>query len=127
MLSKKGLSLICVSVVVTVSVALVIAKNGLKTSVPLASASFEKTGKIKKLTFVYPIPRDCCSLPLTCVEYEDGSYIQYYGILDNIKEGKAYHIVYEERDRICCKDDSTYTGIKISTINVVQEIEEISP
>ena len=126
-ISRKWLIVVCIAVVVAVSVALVIAKNGSDVSAPILGASFEKTGKIKHITFIYPIAGDCCSLPLTCIEFEGDEYYQFYGILKNIAEGKAYRIVYQEQERICCKDDETFTGIKISTLNVVQVIEEISP
>jgi hypothetical protein len=131
--SKKGLSLLCVSVVVVVSVALVIAKNALEASssegqTPIAPEYFEKTGKIKRITFVYPVPGDCCTFPLTCVEFEDGEGLEFWDILKNFKEGRTYRIVYNKQDKIAYCDDNEFSSqIKTSTLNVVQVIEEISP
>lgn len=130
--SKKRLFLLCATIIVVISVGLAIAKMASEVSssdsqTPLAHESFEKTGKTTHITLIYPIAGDCCSLPLTCIEFEDGDYCQFYGIFKNIKEGKTYRIIYQKQDRICCNDDNSFKGIKTSTVNVIQEIEEISP
>lgn len=124
---RRWLFILCIVVVAAACVAFVIAKNGSQVSVPSLGESFEKTGKIRHMTFIYPIPGDCCSLPLTFIEFEDGDYYQFYGILNHIKEGKTYRIVYQEQERICCNDDECFNAIKTSTLNVVQVMEEIVP
>jgi hypothetical protein len=126
--SRKGLSLLCVSVVVVVSVALVIAKSALEASssegqTPIAPEYFEKTGKIKRITYLYaPIqPEEPNTPPLTCLEFEDGDALGLWGTLTNVKEGKTYRIVYVEHDT---KTDKRYWT---STYYVASEIEEIPP
>jgi len=117
--AKKGVVLLCVIAALVISVAL--AKQSPE------ETSFEKIGKIKRITFIPPIPGDCCSLPLTHIVFEDGDGLDLWGILDNLEEGKTYRIVYQEKEKTCINDDPTYKGFKKAKCNVVDEIEEIFP
>ena len=119
MSAKKAVVLLCVIAALVVSVAL--AKQSPE------DAYFEKIGKIKRITFLYPIPGDCCSLPLTHILFEDGDGLDLWGILDDFEEGKTYRIVYQEKIKACINDDPTFKGVKREKCNVVDEIEEIFP
>jgi hypothetical protein len=126
--SKKGLSLLCVSVVVVVSVALVIAKSALEASssegqTPIKHEYFEKTGKIKRITYFMASlqPEEPNTPPLTCLEFEDGDALVLWGTLTNVEEGKTYSIVYVEHDT---QSDKRYWT---STYYMASEIEEIPP
>ncbi len=116
---RKAVVLLCVIAVLVVSVAL--ARQSPE------ETSFEKIGKIKRITFLHPIPGDCCSLPLTHILFEDGDGLDLWGILDTLEEGKTYRFVYQEKTKTCINDDPTFKGTKRAKCNVVDEIEEIFP
>ena len=88
--------------------------------------SLEKIGKIKGITFVYPIPGDCCSMPLTCIAFEDGDALKLYNILD-IEGGKTYRIVYQKQNKPYINADPTDYQYRTAIVNVVAEIKEIFP
>ena len=121
LLDKKVIILLCVIPLIIISVV------GIMANQLVEEASLEKIGKIKNTTFIYPIPGDCCGMPMTYVDFEDGDRLEFWNILQNIEEGKTYRIVYQKQDRMCINDDPTFKACKISTVNVVQEIEEIFP
>lgn len=88
--------------------------------------SLEKIGKIKGITFLHPIPGDCCSMPLTCIAFVDGDALDLYDILD-IEEGKTYRVVYQKQEKPYVNDDPTDFQYRTAIVNVVKEIEEIFP